>query len=130
MVGIIDARQHEQIIDDSLSSRSNTLQSLFFSASAQRHSLLITQCEAEVSGVRGSPARMTNLLAKDSLNDRWTYHWTTTDEYSRIDYIFVSPGLGPEVRRDTATIYRSSDWEKASDHRPVFVTIAPQEKSK
>jgi endonuclease/exonuclease/phosphatase family metal-dependent hydrolase len=85
---------------------------------------------AEVSGVRGSPTRMTDLWAKDPLGDRWTHYWSTADEYSRIDYIFVSPGLWPEVRRDTATVYRSPGWEKASDHRPVFVTIQPVEKAK
>lgn len=85
---------------------------------------------AEVSGVRGSPMRMTDLGARDSVNDRWTHHWPDADEYSRIDYLFVSPGLWPEVLRDTATVYRSPDWATASDHRPVFVTIQPVEKSK
>ena len=85
---------------------------------------------AEVSGVRGTPTHMSDLAARDSVNDRWTHHWPVADEYSRIDYLFASPGLRPEVRRETATVFRSADWEKASDHRPVFVTIDPIERRK
>ena len=80
---------------------------------------------SEISGVRGTPTHMSDLAARDSVNDRWTHHWPIADEYSRIDYLFVSTGLSPEIRRDSATVHRSDDWEKASDHRPVFVTIDP-----
>lgn len=83
---------------------------------------------SEVSGVRGTPQHLTDLAAHDAHGDRWTHHWPVADEYSRIDYLFASIGLLPEVRRDTATVYRSDFWETASDHRPVFVTIIPVEK--
>jgi endonuclease/exonuclease/phosphatase family metal-dependent hydrolase len=83
---------------------------------------------AEVSGVKGSVGGMADLWAKDSLGDRWTYYWRTADQYSRIDYIFASKGAWPEVRRETATVYRSPYWFEASDHRPVYVTIIPVEK--
>jgi endonuclease/exonuclease/phosphatase family metal-dependent hydrolase len=82
----------------------------------------------EVTGPKGSPGYMADLWAKDSLGDRWTHYWRTADQYSRIDYIFVSKGAWPEVRRDTATVYRSPYWFEASDHRPVYVTIIPAEK--
>ena len=83
---------------------------------------------SEITGVRGSPGHMTDLAARDAHGDRWTHHWPVADEYSRIDYLFASPGLLPEVKRETATVYRSEIWEIASDHRPVFVTIVPAEK--
>ena len=83
---------------------------------------------SEVSGVRGTAGHMTDLAARDAHGDRWTHHWPVADEYSRIDYLFASPGLLPEVKRETATVYRSEIWEIASDHRPVFVTIVPAEK--
>ena len=83
---------------------------------------------SEVSGVRGTPNHMTDLAARDAYGDRWTHHWPVADEYSRIDYLFASPGLLPEVKRETATVYRSEFWEIASDHRPVSVTIVPVEK--
>jgi endonuclease/exonuclease/phosphatase family metal-dependent hydrolase len=72
----------------------------------------------EVSGVRGSPTYMADLWAKDSLGDRWTHYWRAADIYSRFDYIFVSPALFREVVKAKSTVYRSPDWNEASDHRP------------
>lgn len=85
---------------------------------------------AEVSGVRGSANYMADLWAKDSLGDKWTHYWKTADEYSRIDYIFVSPALFREVVLSKSHIYRSdvNDWADASDHRPVFTSIIPLNK--
>ncbi len=83
---------------------------------------------AEVAGIKGSPGYMADLWAKDSMGDHWTHYWRTADQYSRIDYIFASNGALPEVRRNTATVYRSPYWFEASDHRPVYVTIIPVEK--
>jgi len=85
---------------------------------------------SEVSGARGAPTYMADLWARDVHGDRWTHYWPVADEYSRIDYLFVSPGLSREVRRDSATVHRSDFWAEASDHRPVFVTITPVEKSR
>jgi endonuclease/exonuclease/phosphatase family metal-dependent hydrolase len=82
----------------------------------------------EITGAKAAPGHMADLWAKDSLGDRWTHYWRTADQYSRFDYIFVSRGAWPEVRRDTATVYRSPYWFEASDHRPVYVTILPVEK--
>ena len=82
----------------------------------------------EVTGVRGTARHMTDLRAADAQGDRWTHHWPEADVYSRIDYLFASPGLVPEVKRDSATVFRSADWSAASDHRPVFVTILPAER--
>jgi endonuclease/exonuclease/phosphatase family metal-dependent hydrolase len=85
---------------------------------------------AEITGVKGTPGYMADLWAKDSLGDRWTHYWRFADQYSRIDYLFVSTGLWPEVKRESATVYRGADWYEASDHRPVFVTIVPKEKTR
>jgi endonuclease/exonuclease/phosphatase family metal-dependent hydrolase len=82
----------------------------------------------EVAGAKNAPGYMADLWAKDSLGDRWTHYWRTADQYSRFDYIFVNKGAWPEVRRETATVYRSPYWFEASDHRPVYVTITPVEK--
>ena len=85
---------------------------------------------AEISGVRGSPAYMADIWAKDSFGDKWTYYWKTSDEYSRIDYLFASPALFHEVVRAKSRVYRSevNDWADASDHRPVFTSIIPLNK--
>ena len=80
---------------------------------------------AEVSGVVNTATRLTALLARDALGDRWTYYWKTADLYSRIDYLFVSPALVGEVVKSKSRVYRGDDWNDASDHRPVFTSIMP-----
>jgi endonuclease/exonuclease/phosphatase family metal-dependent hydrolase len=85
---------------------------------------------AEITGVKGSPGYMADLWARDMHGDRWTHYWRFADQYSRIDYLFVSPGLWPEVKRETSTVNRSPNWLDASDHRAVHVTITPIESSK
>jgi endonuclease/exonuclease/phosphatase family metal-dependent hydrolase len=79
----------------------------------------------EVIGSRQAPGFMADLWCRDRDGERWTYYWKASDEYSRIDYLFVSPGLFPEVNRAKATIYRSENWAEASDHRPIFTAIRP-----
>lgn len=83
----------------------------------------------EVIGVRGSRGFLTELPCVDAFGDRWTHYWKVADQYSRIDYLFASPGLLPEVNQATSRIYRSGDWNVASDHRPIFTSIRPVEKS-
>lgn len=77
----------------------------------------------EVKGAKGDPAHMTELLLSDSLGDRWTYFWDVEDSYARIDYMFVSRALLPEVVAAKSYIYRPAKWKVASDHRPVVATI-------
>jgi endonuclease/exonuclease/phosphatase family metal-dependent hydrolase len=79
----------------------------------------------EISGVRGTPNYMADLWAKDSLGDRWTFYWKTSDEYSRIDYLFVSPALAGEVIKEKSRVYRGPEWDVASDHRAVYTSIVP-----
>jgi endonuclease/exonuclease/phosphatase family metal-dependent hydrolase len=80
---------------------------------------------AEISGAKKSPAYMADLWARDALGDRWTHYWRTADLYSRIDYIFVSPALFPEVVKTKSHVYRGENWLTASDHRPVSAAIIP-----
>ena len=80
---------------------------------------------SEITGVRGTPTYMADLWAKDSLGDRWTHYWKTADEYTRIDYLFVSPGLFREVIKDKSVVYRGPGWDIASDHRAVYTSIVP-----
>ena len=80
---------------------------------------------AEISGPKKSPTYLADLWARDSVGDRWTYYWRPADQYSRIDYLFVSPALFPEVVKTKSSVYRSADWQTASDHRPVSASIIP-----
>ena len=84
---------------------------------------------AEVSGVRNSAGYMADLWARDAIGDRWTHYWKTADLYSRLDYLFVSPALFNEVVKTKSRIYRGDDWNEASDHRPVFTSIIPVNRS-
>lgn len=79
----------------------------------------------EVAGARGSRGFLADLWCQDSLGDRWTHYWKPADQYSRIDYLFVSPGLFPEINRARAAVYRSPRWNEASDHRPIYTAIRP-----
>jgi len=81
----------------------------------------------QVVGVRGTRGFLTDLPCADSGGDRWTHYWKTADQYSRIDFLFASAGLLPEVNRARLGVYRSADWNVASDHRPVFTLIRPVE---
>jgi endonuclease/exonuclease/phosphatase family metal-dependent hydrolase len=85
---------------------------------------------SEISGVKGTPTYLADLWAKDAFGDRWTHYWKVADEYSRIDYLFVSPALFREVVLNKSRIYRSeiNDWAAASDHRAVYTSIVPLNK--
>ena len=79
----------------------------------------------EISGVRGTPGFLSDLPAADDRGDRWTHYWKVADVYSRIDYLFASPGLIGEVVKNSAKVYGASRWKDASDHRPIFARISP-----
>ena len=79
----------------------------------------------EIMGVRGSPTHMADLWAADEHGDRWTHYWRTADQYARIDYLFVSRALFPEVIKAKSRVYRSAFWSEASDHRPIYTSIVP-----
>jgi endonuclease/exonuclease/phosphatase family metal-dependent hydrolase len=79
----------------------------------------------EIKGVPGQPAALRELPLADEAGEKWTYHYEPADEYSRIDFAFVSPALLPEVRLKQSGIYPGHDWNEASDHRPLLVTLLP-----
>ena len=71
---------------------------------------------------------MSDLWLKDRYGDHWTQYWKISDIYSRIDFIFVSPALLPGVIGDKCSVYRSDDWNEASDHRPLVATFKTSSK--
>jgi endonuclease/exonuclease/phosphatase family metal-dependent hydrolase len=79
----------------------------------------------EIMGENGSPNHMADLWLKDSIGDRWTYYWKAADIYSRVDFFFASPSLVPEIVQRKSSVFRSDEWEDASDHRPITATITP-----
>jgi endonuclease/exonuclease/phosphatase family metal-dependent hydrolase len=77
----------------------------------------------EIMGDRQSPTHLTDLWLSDYAGDHWTYYQKFTDTYARIDYILISRALLPSIDRKHSYIFRSVDWNQASDHRPVVTTI-------
>jgi endonuclease/exonuclease/phosphatase family metal-dependent hydrolase len=79
----------------------------------------------QIIGLKGTPNYMMDLWLRDSRDERWTYYWKTADEYSRIDYLLVSPGLAREVVFEKCGIDDSPFWNEASDHRAIYAAIRP-----
>jgi endonuclease/exonuclease/phosphatase family metal-dependent hydrolase len=77
----------------------------------------------QIIGSKGAPDHMMDLWLRDSRGERWTYYWKTADEYSRIDYILVSPGLLKEVVLEKCGIDDSPFWNEASDHRAIYAVV-------
>jgi len=85
----------------------------------------------ELTGRQGSPELLSELRLADSVGDRWTYFWNLDDVYSRIDFLFVNRALAPRVVHERCFVYRTPEWNTASDHRPVVATFSsPSEPAK
>lgn len=85
---------------------------------------------AGLTGRRGEADSLEILALADRNGDQWTYHWSESDEYSRVDYVMASKSLLPLVRKMKSLIHRAPNWTDASDHRPLVVKIGPSAKSK
>ena len=79
----------------------------------------------QIIGLKGTPNYMMDLWLRDSRDERWTFYWKTADEYSRIDYLLISPGLIREVVTEKCGIDDSPFWNEASDHRAIYAAILP-----
>jgi len=74
-------------------------------------------------GRRGQTTIAELLPALDSRGESWTYAYRKEDRYERVDHILVSPGLRPLVKAGRAEICDAPETMRASDHRPVVVTL-------
>jgi endonuclease/exonuclease/phosphatase family metal-dependent hydrolase len=81
-----------------------------------------------ILGPRTAPTHLTDIAVQDSRGERWTHYFKTADEYSRIDYFMASPALLPEISGRNRTIDDSPEWNAASDHRAIFLTVNPPNK--
>ncbi len=63
------------------------------------------------------------LPAVDSRGETWTYFYRREESYTRVDLIFVSPGLKASAKDGTVRIYDGAGVRAASDHRPVSVVL-------
>jgi endonuclease/exonuclease/phosphatase family metal-dependent hydrolase len=83
----------------------------------------------EVIGWKGAPNYMMDLLLRDSRGEHWTYYWKAADEYSRVDYLLVSPALAGEVIHQKCGINDSPFWNEASDHRAIYAVIFAKDRT-
>jgi predicted extracellular nuclease len=74
----------------------------------------------QIIGSKGAPNHMMDLGLRDRRGEHWTYYW---HEYSRIDYLLVSPGLLKEVVPRKCGIDDSPFWNQASDHRAIYAVV-------
>ena len=72
----------------------------------------------------GIVKRLFDLRPLDKIQVSWTYLSKASDEYERLDYAIVSSPLIPEVIIEKTKIINKPDWQKASSHRPVTVSIS------
>jgi endonuclease/exonuclease/phosphatase family metal-dependent hydrolase len=71
-------------------------------------------------GKYSSPNYLTAIPMKDSRQMAWTHYWAAQDIYSRIDFIMVSQKMKMDVDFPASRIIDDTEWNKASDHRPIL----------
>jgi endonuclease/exonuclease/phosphatase family metal-dependent hydrolase len=64
----------------------------------------------------------------DKTNISWTIYWGKKDRYSRFDFILASKDIIPEINFPKTQIPFFSNWQTASDHRPLTITIETKDK--
>lgn len=84
---------------------------------------------SEIIGSRARPGHMADLHIKDAQGQSWTHFWDVADIYARLDYFFLSSDLRPHINQKASYIHSAPDFDKASDHRPIVLTINPAKKS-
>lgn len=72
---------------------------------------------------RGKTEIAALLPAADSRGETWTHAYRREDSYSRVDHVFVSPGLRAAVQGGVARIYDGEGVREASDHRPLVIAL-------
>ena len=81
-----------------------------------------------VQGFFGGRGYLSAISLSDRYGFRWTHHWSFADSYSRFDYAMVSRGITGEVDRRESYIHHWENWDDASDHRPIVVSVVPEDK--
>jgi len=76
---------------------------------------------------RRPDGQLYDLRPADPNGQVWTHFWNDEDSYSRIDYALASQALLPEVVLAETRLAFWPEWFAISDHRPVIVTIVPQD---
>ncbi len=81
----------------------------------------------EILGSRASPGYMADALIRDIDGEVWTHFWDSADVYSRFDYFFFSRSLLQRIDWKKSFVYKRRDFDEASDHRPIVLSLGPTE---
>jgi endonuclease/exonuclease/phosphatase family metal-dependent hydrolase len=73
---------------------------------------------------RGKTEISVLIPAADSHGEVWSHWYRREETYSRVDHLFVSPGLKSAVLNGTGRIYDGDGVRQASDHRPVALVLS------
>lgn len=74
-----------------------------------------------------SPLQLMDLLPTDSAGTYNTHFWRYRKQWSRLDYLLLSPGMTNEYMTGSAHIADVPGWDKASDHRAVSASFRSEE---
>lgn len=72
--------------------------------------------------------RLYDIRPVDAQNTSWTYFYSTTDNYGRVDFALASYGMLPELVMDRCRLRDDANWNVASDHRALLVTFVPEDR--
>jgi endonuclease/exonuclease/phosphatase family metal-dependent hydrolase len=75
-----------------------------------------------------APFALMDLMPVDSKGGRDTHLWRARSQFSRIDYLVVSPGMANEYVPESARIVDVEGWDKASDHRAVYAKFYAEDR--
>ena len=81
-----------------------------------------------LQGYFGGRGYLSTVMLSDQYGFRWTHHWSVADSYSRFDYALVSRGVTKEIDRRKSYIHHWPNWDRASDHRPLVLSVTPTDK--
>jgi endonuclease/exonuclease/phosphatase family metal-dependent hydrolase len=79
----------------------------------------------EITG--GKHEYLRDLRPCDEAGNVWTHFSPDIDQYDRIDYMLVSPGMEPEVVFERSRVISDPRTYQASDHRPLVAVFRDTE---
>jgi len=80
---------------------------------------LIDTCPAERNGAGFRVGSSVSASGKGA----WTNFFLEKGEYSRFDYILVSPAMAPSLTAGGSFVLDVPNWATASDHRPIAASF-------
>jgi endonuclease/exonuclease/phosphatase family metal-dependent hydrolase len=87
-----------------------------------------TPDSAPIRALLGEPPfTLFDLRPVDSAGRDGTHLWRARQEYSRIDYLILSPGMSNDFVAGSARIADLPEWSTASDHRMVYASFRAQD---